>query len=132
MITPLLEQMTLLNSRTKFVEASEFVAVLSPVIVGLLKNVNDESTLKLFNSKLLAKASATRTTNSLVVRSTATQLLTSMWAAQKDQLLALVPETIAQLSELLEDDDEVIVQHANEFRSEIEGALGESLESYLT
>lgn len=137
-ISPLLEQMNLLNlsasdkGQGRFVDADEFVAVVSPVIVGLLKNVNDEGTLKLFNSKLLQRASATRTANTLVVRSTATQLLTQMWAAQKDHLLGLVPETIAQLSELLEDDDEEILEHANEFRTEIEGALGESLESYLT
>ncbi|KAJ1018800.1 hypothetical protein NDA16_004605 [Ustilago loliicola] len=132
-VSPLLHQMNLLNgTKSRFVESDEFVTLVSPVLVGLLKNVNDEATLKLFNSKLLQRASATRTTNSLLVRSTATQLLTQMWHAQKDHLLALVPETIAQLSELLEDDDEEIVQHANDFRTEIEGALGESLESYLT
>lgn len=132
-VAPLLDQMNLLNgTKSRFVESHEFVELVGPVLVGLLKNVNDEATLKLFNSKLLQRASATRTTNSLLVRSTATQLLTQMWHAQKDHLLALVPETIAQLSELLEDDDEEIVQHANEFRTEIEGALGESLESYLT
>ncbi|SPO26583.1 related to UTP10 - nucleolar protein, component of the small subunit processome [Ustilago trichophora] len=131
-ISPLLDQMNLLNGKSKLVESTEFVAALGPVLVGLLKNVNDEGTLKLFNAKLLQRASATRTSNSLVVRSTATQLLTQMWAAQKDHLLGLVPETIAQLSELLEDDDEEIVGHANEFRTEIEAALGESLESYLT
>lgn len=132
-VAPLLDQMNLLNgTKSRFVESHEFVTLVGPVLVGLLKNVNDEATLKLFNSKLLQRASATRTTNSLLVRSTATQLLTQMWHAQKDHLLALVPETIAQLSELLEDDDEEIVQHANEFRTEIEGALGESLESYLT
>ncbi|SPO26859.1 related to UTP10 - nucleolar protein, component of the small subunit processome [Ustilago trichophora] len=131
-ISPLLDQMNLLNAKSRFVDSPEFVAALGPVLVGLMKNVNDEGTLKLFNAKLLQRASATRTTNSLVVRSTATQLLTQMWAAQKDHLLGLVPETIAQLSELLEDDDEEIVGHANEFRTEIEGALGESLESYLT
>ncbi|KAJ1026239.1 hypothetical protein NDA18_003896 [Ustilago nuda] len=132
-VSPLLDQMNLLNgTKTRFVESNEFVSLVGPVLVGLLKNVNDEATLKLFNSKLLQRASATRTTNSLLIRSTATQLLTQMWHAQKDHLLALVPETIAQLSELLEDDDEEIVQHANEFRTEIEGALGESLESYLT
>lgn len=135
-ISPILDQMNLINNSTsskgRFVDLEEFVAVVGPVIVGLLKNVNDEATLKLFNSKLLQRASATRTTNSMAVRSSATQLLTQMWSAQKEQLLGLVPETIAQLSELLEDDDEEIVQHANEFRAEIEGALGESLESYLT
>lgn len=132
-IGPVLDQMNLLaSSKVKFIDANEFVTVVAPVVVGLLKNVNDETTLKQFNSTLLQRASATRTTNSRAVRSVATQLLTQMWAAQKDHLLALVPETIAQLSELLEDDDEAIVGYANEFRSEIEAALGESLESYLT
>ncbi|KAJ9477870.1 U3 small nucleolar RNA-associated protein 10 [Pseudozyma hubeiensis] len=135
-IGPMLDQMNLLgagsNAKHVFIQAEEFVTAVAPVVVGLLKNVNDEATLKLFNSKLLQRASATRATNSKPVRSTATQLLTHMWAAQKDHLLALVPETIAQLSELLEDDDEDIVGYANEFRSEIEAALGESLESYLT
>ncbi|TKY85315.1 hypothetical protein EX895_005477 [Sporisorium graminicola] len=137
-IAPVLDQLNLLSasasggSKPKFVEAGEFVAIVSPVVVGLLKNVNDEATLKQFNSALLQRASATRATNSRAVREVATQLLTHMWAAQKDHLLALVPETIAQLSELLEDDDESIVAYANEFRSEIEAALGESLQSYLT
>ncbi|SNX84833.1 related to UTP10 - nucleolar protein, component of the small subunit processome [Melanopsichium pennsylvanicum] len=130
-IDPLLGQMDLLNGKTKIVDPLEFVASVGSVVIGLLKNVNDEATLKMFNGKLLQRASATRTANSLVVRSAATQLLTQMWAAQKDHLLGLVPETIAQLSELLEDDNEEIVGHANEFRARIEGALGESLESYL-
>ena len=131
-IGPVLDQMDLVNAKTKFVQADEFVRLVAPVVVGLLNNVNDESTLKQFNSALLQRASATRTTNSRAVRLVATQLLTSMWAAQKEQLLALVPETIAQLSELLDDDDDAIVGYANEFRGEIEAALGESLESYLT
>ncbi|EST04888.1 BP28, C-terminal domain protein [Kalmanozyma brasiliensis GHG001] len=128
-IPAVLDQTVLLP---KVVQPTEFVASVGGVVVGLLKNVNDESTLKSVNAKLLSKASATRATNTPIVRATATQLLTNMWAAQKDHLLGLVPETIAQLSELLEDDDEVLVGYANEFRTEIEGALGESLESYLT
>lgn len=135
-IGPILDQMNLLNAswndKKRFIEAEEFVGAVAPVVVGLLNNVNDQATLKLFNSSLLQRASATRATNSSLVRSTATQLLTHMWAAQNDQLLALVPETIAQLSELLEDDHQPIVAYANQFRSHIEAALGESLESYLT
>jgi U3 small nucleolar RNA-associated protein 10 len=130
--TPLLDQMNLLAGAGAFIDEADFVTTLGGVITALLTNVNDEPTLKLFNAKLLQRASGTRATNSTRVRSTATQLLAHMWAAQKDHLLPLVPETIAQLSELLEDDNDDIVGHANQFRVHIEAALGESLGSYLT
>ena len=46
-------------------------------------------------------------------------------------LLAFVPETVAQLSELLDDVDPRAAAAALKLRREIEAALGEPLDSYL-
>jgi U3 small nucleolar RNA-associated protein 10 len=125
--TSLFAQLAVLDARP---DAPEVTALVD-VTVALVAAVHDEATLKHLNSSLLARASAARA-NSIPARRAATQLLAAMWAAQPDHLLSLVPETVAQLAELLDDDDDLIVRHANTFRAHIETALGESLESYLT
>ena len=55
----------------------------------------------------------------------------ALWDAQGIALLGYMPETVAALSELLDDPDAYTAAAALRLRAAIEKALGEPLDSYL-
>ncbi|KAN0059869.1 snoRNA-binding rRNA-processing protein utp10 [Thecaphora frezii] len=97
--------------------------------VALAHAVPVEAVLKTLNASLLSLSSARSRHATRVV---ALRMLTATWQREGEAMLGLVPETVAQVSELLDDDDAVIAKEAARFREKIEAALGESLDAYLT
>ena len=61
----------------------------------------------------------------------ALELAAQVWGAHGANLLGFVPETVAQLAELLDDADPRAAASALRLRRAIEAALGEPLDSYL-
>ena len=61
----------------------------------------------------------------------ALKTLLETFQAVGEEYLAMLPESIAYLSELMEDEEEEVVRLCKETVEYIEGLSGESLESYL-
>ncbi|EPQ25933.1 uncharacterized protein PFL1_06607 [Pseudozyma flocculosa PF-1] len=99
-------------------------SMLVKTTVAVAHAVPVEAVLKTLNGALLSQSSSR---SSLGVRTVALRVLTA-----GEAMLGLVPETVAQVSELLDDDERAIAHEAGAFRRAIEAALGESLDAYLT
>lgn len=65
------------------------------------------------------------------VRLAAVKCEQSLTARLGEEWLALLPEMLPFISELQEDDDEVVERETNRWIVQIEGILGESLDSML-
>ncbi|SPO40566.1 related to UTP10 - nucleolar protein, component of the small subunit processome [Pseudozyma flocculosa] len=104
-------------------------SMLVKTTVAVAHAVPVEAVLKTLNGALLSQSSSR---SSLGVRTVALRVLTAVWTREGEAMLGLVPETVAQVSELLDDDERAIAHEAGAFRRAIEAALGESLDAYLT
>ena len=96
-------------------------------LLALAKAVPEDEFLRTLNTSLMSAAS----TNDVTSRVRALSVCASLWAAHGMALLTFVPETVAALSELLDDSDPRTSAAALQLRVHIEEALGEPLDSYL-
>lgn len=96
-------------------------------LLAVAETVPDDTYLHALNTQLLTYASS----GALRVRVHALELAAQVWDAHGANLLGFVPETVAQLAELLDDADPRAAASALRLRRAIEAALGEPLDSYL-
>lgn len=122
LVSPLVAQLPGLGA-----EDTAAVKALTKVALAVAETVPDDAYLRTLNAALMAQASNA----SLTLRMHALEIAASLWAAHGVNLLAFVPETVTQLTELLDDVDPRAAHAALRLRREIEAALGEPLDSYL-
>lgn len=96
-------------------------------LLALANAVPDDEFLRTLNTALMSAARS----DDVSVQVQALSVCASLWAAHGMALLTFVPETVAALSELLDDADPRTSSAALKLRVHIEEALGESLDSYL-
>lgn len=102
-------------------------ALLTDAVLAVVAAVPDDACLRAVNSALIQRARGGNT----AVRVLALDMCAALWDAQGVALLGYIPETVAALSELLDDPDAHAAAAALRLRSAIERALGEPLDSYL-
>ncbi|KAI3617544.1 hypothetical protein CBS9595_003453 [Malassezia furfur] len=103
------------------------VEAMARALLAVAETVPDDTYLHALNTQLLTYASS----GALRVRVHALELAAQVWGAHGANLLGFVPETVAQLAELLDDADPRAAASALRLRRAIEAALGEPLDSYL-
>ncbi|WFC96035.1 snoRNA-binding rRNA-processing protein utp10 [Malassezia brasiliensis] len=103
------------------------VEAMAHALLAVAETVPDDTYLHALNTQLLTYASS----STLRVRIHALDLAAQVWDAHGANLLGFVPETVAQLAELLDDADPRAAAAALRLRRAIEAALGEPLDSYL-
>ncbi|KAL4401209.1 90S preribosome protein [Malassezia pachydermatis] len=96
-------------------------------LLALAHAVPDDTFLRTLNSALMSAANV----RDMESRVRALSACASLWEAQGMALLTFVPETVAALTEVLDDVDPRVSAAALSLRGFIEEALGESLDSYL-
>ncbi|WFD29976.1 snoRNA-binding rRNA-processing protein utp10 [Malassezia sp. CBS 17886] len=99
----------------------------SRAVLALADAVPDDDFLRTLNSALMTHAN----TPNVALRVNTLTLCAALWDAHGVPLLAFVPETVAALSELLDDTNPRTSAAALRLRGAIEKALGEPLDSYL-
>ncbi|PKI82871.1 Utp10p [Malassezia vespertilionis] len=122
LMTPLLDQVPLISR-----DDQHALQAVERAVRGLADAVPDDANLRAVNAALLKHAAAP----SVDVRMHAMDIAAALWSVHGLNLLAFVPETVAALTELLEDIDPRCTAAALRLRTEIEKALGEPLDSYL-
>ena len=121
-VAPLLAPLPALGA-----EDTRTADAIARALLAIAEAVPDDAYLRALNAALLTHAgSAAR-----AERIHALTIAARVWAAHGTNLLAFVPETVAQLAELLDDVDPRVAAAALRLRREIEAALGEPLDSYL-
>lgn len=96
-------------------------------LLALARAVPDDVFLRTLNTALMGAAGA----RDLPTRLHALSTCAALWEDHGMALLAFVPETVAALSELLDDADPRGAAAALRLRVQIEAALGEPLDAYL-
>lgn len=122
LVKPLLAQLPAIGA-----EDAKATNAVAKAALAVAETVPDDVYLRALNTEVMKHAGSA----SLAVRVHALHVAASVWAAHGVNLLAFVPETVAQLSELLDDVDPRAASAALKLRREIEAALGEPLDSYL-
>ena len=97
-------------------------------VLALARTVTDDKYLSTLNRALLALANDRA---DVAGRVRALDACAALWEAHGIALLAFVPETVATLSETLDDADPRAAAAALALRAQVEEALGEPLDSYL-
>ncbi|WFD22826.1 snoRNA-binding rRNA-processing protein utp10 [Malassezia equina] len=97
-------------------------------VLALARAVPDDTYLSALNRALLALANDSV---NLTGRVRALDAAAALWEAHGVALLTFVPETVATLSETLDDADPRAAAAALALRAQVEEALGEPLDSYL-
>lgn len=105
----------------------EDAALIPDTLLALAQAVPDDEFLRALNTALMAAAH----TEHVPTQVRTLHTCASLWAAHGMALLAFVPETVASLSELLDNADPRTSKAALELRVHMEEALGEPLDSYL-
>ena len=105
----------------------EDAALIPETLLALAQAVPDDEFLRALNTALMAAAH----TEHVPTQVRTLHTCASLWAAHGMALLAFVPETVASLSELLDNADPRTSKAALELRVHMEEALGEPLDSYL-
>ena len=108
-------------------DSTTSAALLTDAVLAVVAAVPDDACLRAVNSALIQRARGGNT----AVRVLALDMCAALWDAQGVALLGYIPETVAALSELLDDPDAHAAAAALRLRSAIERALGEPLDSYL-
>ena len=124
---PLLAQLPRLAKEEDATVQQEDAALLTRTLLALVGVVPDDACLRTVNTALLKRAA----TPELTVRVLALSTAAALWEAHGVALLGFVPETVAALSELLDDADPRAASAALRLRVAIERALGEPLDAYL-
>ncbi|WFD34754.1 snoRNA-binding rRNA-processing protein utp10 [Malassezia cuniculi] len=106
---------------------SDLSALLTDTILAVVAAVPDDTCLRSVNTSLLRRARG----QVIGSRVLALDMCAALWNAQGVALLGYMPDTVAALSELLDDPDAHAAAAALRLRSAIEKALGEPLDSYL-
>ncbi|KAJ2455315.1 snoRNA-binding rRNA-processing protein utp10 [Coemansia sp. RSA 2336] len=102
-------------------------ASLAPAIAQLLVAAGSDALWKMMNQMVMLKARS----DYACVRHGALLVLQACYEKLGEEFLILLPETIPQLAELLEDDDPRVERATHETIKLIESYLGESLQSYM-
>ncbi|KAI9477335.1 hypothetical protein BX667DRAFT_496444 [Coemansia mojavensis] len=100
---------------------------LAPAIAQLLVAAGSDALWKMMNQMVMLKARS----DYACVRHGALLVLQACYEKLGEEFLILLPETIPQLAELLEDDDPRVERATHETIKLIESYLGESLQSYM-
>lgn len=118
---PLLSQLRHASSATSL--ASEVI----PAITELAAAADSADNHKEMNATIMKQMRS----DEAPVRLAAVKCEQSLTARLGEEWLALLPEMLPFISELQEDDDEVVERETNGWIVQIEGILGESLDSML-
>ena len=107
--------------------SSDAADLLTATVLAVAGAVPDDACLRSLNTALLARARTPSSPSHVL----AIDVCAALWDAQGIALLGYMPETVAALSELLDDPDAYTAAAALRLRAAIEKALGEPLDSYL-
>jgi len=117
----LLSQLT--NSATLPIEET-----IIPAIAELTVAAQSEENFKKINTAMLKHMRS----DNAATRLSAVKLATELYNRLGEEWLAMLPETLPTISELMEDDDEQVERATQRLIVKIEEYLGESMDSMLT